>query len=151
MVLVNQAPEATHMSPDNKKKTTLETSHIKDAGHRRLVEYFVVVSSVPHDNQNSEDHGAEVHRSASFEGSRQGLSFDDDDEDIFVDDFNFQPKITARFPYHDHEENPLHESVTFFCYPSGTIQLRLEMTMPKVSEKNVNAFIMYNPMIIFYV
>jgi hypothetical protein len=138
MVLVTQAPEATHLSPDNKKKTTLETSHIKDAGHRRLVEYFVVVSSVPHDNQNSEDHGTEIHRSASFEASRNGLSFDDD-EDIFEDDFNFQPKITARFPLQDHEENPLHESVTFFCYPSGTIQLRLEMTMPKVSLENDSA------------
>jgi hypothetical protein len=136
MVLVTQAPEATHLSPDNKKKTTLETNHIKDAGHRRLVEYFVVVSSVPHDNQNSEDHATEVHRSASFDGSRNGLSFDDD-EDIFVDDFNFQPKITARFPFQDHEENPLHESVTFFCYPSGTIQLRIELTMPKVSSEIV--------------
>lgn len=129
MVLVTAAVDTGQTSPEaNKKKTRLETSNVKDAGLRRLVEYFVVVSSVP----NAKCEGAaDIQESVSFEGSRDGLAIDDD-EDIYIDDFDFQPKITARFPLQDHQENPLHESVTFFCYPSGSIQLRMEKSMPKV-------------------
>lgn len=128
MVLVTTAVDTGQTSPEaTKKKTRLETSNVKDAGLRRLVEYFVVVSSVP--NANCEG-AADIQESVSFEGSRDGLAIDDD-EDIYIDDFDFQPKITARFPLQDHQENPLHESVTFFCYPSGSIQLRTEKSMPK--------------------
>jgi hypothetical protein len=128
MVLVTPAPEeAGPASPDQKKKTKLETTSDKDAGKRRLVEYFVVVSSIP--NKKDDDDNNAIQEATSFEGSRS-----EDDEEIFVDDFDFQPKITARFPLHDHDGNPLHESVTFFCHPSGGIQLRTEMTMPKVSD-----------------
>ena len=36
----------------------------------------------------------------------------------------FTPKITARYPLTDHEENPLlNDSITAFCYPSGTIPI----------------------------
>lgn len=129
MVLVTPAPDVAQGSPENKKKTRLETSNAKDAGLRRLVEYLVVVSSIP----NAKVDGVpELQESTTYEGSREGIEFDDDDEDIFIDDFDFQPKITARFPLQDHPENPLHESVTFFCYPSGSIQLRMEKSMPKV-------------------
>ncbi|KAI2506972.1 Rab guanyl-nucleotide exchange factor [Fragilaria crotonensis] len=127
MVLITPAPETGQPSPDNKKKTRLETSNAKDAGLRRLVEYFVVVSSIPNVKV---DGVPELQESTSYDGSREGIEFDDD-EDIYVDDFDFQPKITARFPLQDHHENPLHESVTFFCYPSGAIQLRMEKSMPK--------------------
>jgi hypothetical protein len=44
----------------------------------------------------------------------------------------FKPVITARYPLYDHEDNPLHENVTFFCHPSGAIQLKKEEHMPKV-------------------
>lgn len=130
MVLITPAPETGQPSPDNKKKTRLETSNAKDAGLRRLVEYFVVVSSIPNVKV---DGVPELQESTSYDGSREGIEFDDD-EDIYVDDFDFQPKITARFPLQDHHENPLHESVTFFCYPSGAIQLRMEKSMPKVGR-----------------
>jgi uDENN domain len=135
MVLVTAAVDTGQTSPELKKKTRLETSNVKDAGLRRLVEYFVVVSSVP--NASSEG-AADIQESVSFEGSRDGLAIDDD-EDIYIDDFDFQPKITARFPPQDHQENPLHESVTFFCYPSGSIQLRMEKSMPKVGHLTVHS------------
>ena len=59
---------------------------------------------------------------------------EDDEEDFhFVDDNDFQPVITARYPPEDHKGNPLQESVTCFCHPGGAINLRLEACMPKVS------------------
>lgn len=36
-------------------------------------------------------------------------------------DHSFQPKITARFPLEDHDDNPLNPMITQFCYPSGDI------------------------------
>lgn len=64
-----------------------------------------------------------------------GGSDDEDDDDFhFVDDNDFQPVITARYPREDHKGNPLQESVTCFCHPGGTINLRLESCMPKVSQ-----------------
>jgi len=58
---------------------------------------------------------------------------EDDEEDFhFVDDNDFQPVITARYPLEDHKGNPLQESVTCFCHPGGAINLRLEACMPKV-------------------
>jgi hypothetical protein len=42
MVLVTTAVDTGQTSPEaTKKKTRLETSNVKDAGLRRLVEYFV--------------------------------------------------------------------------------------------------------------
>lgn len=132
MVLVTPAPEVE--SPDKKKKSKLQTNSSKDAGKRRLVEYFVVVSSIPNKKDDADDDydvSSALQEAHSFEGSREGLAIEDE-EDVFIDDFDFQPKITARYPLEDHPGNQLHESVTFFCHPSGAIQLRTEKTMPKV-------------------
>lgn len=131
MVLVTPAHEgAGNNSPDKKKKTKLQTTSSKDEEKRRLVEYFVVVSSIPQKQPDDDD--AAIQEASSFEGSREDLAIGDD-EDVYIDDFDFQPKITARFPLEDHNGNPLHESVTFFCHPTGNIQLRTAKSMPKVS------------------
>ena len=104
----------------DKKKTNLVT---KQNAARRLVEYFVVVSSVRQPREEDEKEEQQVHES---------VSLDEGDDEFFVDDYNFQPKITARYPTEDHQENPLHENVTYFCHPSGNIMMRTEQTMPKV-------------------
>ena len=94
---------------------------------RRLVEYFVVVSSIERspddDRSNSND-----------------LSFSDwkTESDNHTDEFahiQFRPTVTARYPLHDHADNPLHENLTFFCHPSGGIKLRKEEYMPKVRNQ----------------
>jgi hypothetical protein len=133
MVLANGAPEPSDQSPDAKKKSKIVTISDKDAGVRRLVEYFVVVSSIPK-SETTDGLTIDVQDSSSFEESKSGFKmpdFDDEDE-FFVDDLDFQPVVTARFPMKDHPGNPLDESVTYFCHPSGGIQLRTEKTMPKV-------------------
>lgn len=134
MALINAVPDLIDHSPETKKKSKIVTVSDKDAGVRRLVEYFVVVTSIP--KAETQD-GLTIQDTASFEesniGSRDAVVLDDDDdEEFFVDDFDFQPVVTARFPIADHPGNPLTESVTFFCHPSGGIQLRTKMTMPKV-------------------
>lgn len=124
MVLVTPAPlEASNpSSPDAKKTGNLKASLAKDAA-RRLVEYIVVVSSVPRNKDNPDD--------AQQQQQQQELSQDWGEDDVVYDDYDFQPIISARYPLEDHTENPLHESTTFFCHPSG-IQLRAEPSMPKV-------------------
>lgn len=128
---------------EKKKTKTLETSSGKDTGMRRLVEYFVVVSSVPKNKDDPEQNGGAVPSTPSFteESIKTTLSYGDDEneDEIFVEEYDFQPTITARYPLEDHAGNPLHESVTFFCHPSGAIQLRVDQSMPKVSHCSVYA------------
>ena len=120
MVLITPAPEEAGdpSSPDKKKKSKLTTQ--QDAA-RRLIEYCVVVSSV---RKQRHDDDAE-------EAQPLDSSTDWGEEDVVYDDYEFQPVITARYPLEDHADNPLHESTTFFCHPSG-ISLRSEPSMPKV-------------------
>lgn len=122
MVLVTPAPPeaADPSSPHEKKKSKLTTT--ADAA-RRLVEYCIVVSSVPR-NKDAHNSNGELTHDASHDWG---------DDDVVYDDYDFHPVITARYPLEDHEENPLHESTTFFCHPAG-IQLRAEPSMPKVSS-----------------
>lgn len=108
-----------------KKKTKLSQF---DNSMRRLVEYFIVISSV--EREEKEDSG-EASENVSFSDWKTE-SYDEDDESIFSE-HKFRPAVTARYPLTDHPDNPLHENVTFFCHPSGGIQLRLEELMPKVS------------------
>mmetsp|Transcript_30968 Transcript_30968/g.62980 ORF Transcript_30968/g.62980 Transcript_30968/m.62980 type:complete len:1502 (+) Transcript_30968:105-4610(+) len=78
----------------------------------RLVEYFCVVSSRP-------KRGTAEAVSEAGEDANDAAS-----DDAPVDVSEFQPEITARYPLEDHEENPLlADSVTAFCFPSGTIPL----------------------------
>mmetsp|Transcript_26779 Transcript_26779/g.37761 ORF Transcript_26779/g.37761 Transcript_26779/m.37761 type:complete len:1407 (+) Transcript_26779:119-4339(+) len=130
---------ATEEQPHT-KTVTLETEVSKTEAtkmERRLVEYFVVVSSVARNNDSNistieeeEEKGANADAAVPPPSNANNNRYDDDDE--FVDDYDFQPVITARYPLEDHEGNPLHENVTFFCHPSGGIRLRTEQTMPKV-------------------
>jgi hypothetical protein len=111
------------------KKTKLSQIDKQSDSGRRLVEYFLVVSSVEReDSDNASSDGVNV----SFDQWRTE-SYDEDDESIFSE-HKFKPVVTARYPLTDHADNPLHDNVTFFCHPSGGIQLRLEEYMPKVSE-----------------
>ena len=109
------------MTPDGTKKKKL-TSLEKGDG-RRLVEYLVVVSSLP----RKPEEGVPERKG----GEEWSLSTSFDDEDVVVE-HGFKPVITARYPLNDHEDNPLHENVTFFCHPSGAIHLKKESHMPKV-------------------
>ena len=119
MVLVTPAPDGELMSPDGQKKKKLTTLDKTDG--RRLVEYLVVVSSVPRKVEETNPNNGDLQLGTSF-----------DDEDVIVDR-DFKPTITARYPLEDHEDNPLHENVTLFCHPSGSIQLKKESYLPKVS------------------
>jgi hypothetical protein len=101
------------------KLTTLEKSD-----GRRLVEYLVVCSSLTRAPAEGEE------ETPGSEGEwNLSTSFDDDDIEVL---HGFKPVITARYPLYDHEDNPLHENVTFFCHPSGAIQLKKEPYLPKV-------------------
>lgn len=112
------------------KKTKLSAIDKQSDSGRRLVEYFLVISSV--ERQDDDDQGSNDGVNVSFDNWRTD-SYDEDDESIFAQ-HKFKPVVTARYPLTDHHDNPLHDNVTFFCHPSGGIQLRLEEYMPKVSQ-----------------
>ena len=130
MVLVTPSPDGGEVTPDGTKKKKLTT--IEKSDGRRLVEYLVVVSSVPRPAEETGENnpnGQEMNLSTSF-----------DDENVeFI--HGFKPEITARYPLHDHSDNPLHENVTFFCHPSGAIHLKKENHLPKVSLCLVGSFL----------
>jgi hypothetical protein len=123
MVLVDSAPVGGKVTSGGTKKKKL-TSLEKGDG-RRLVEYLVVVSSILRKPEEASEQkpGQEYNLSTAF-----------DDEDVVVD-YGFKPQITGRYPLHDHEDNPLHENVTFFCHPSGAVHLKKDRFMPKVCKK----------------
>jgi hypothetical protein len=126
MVLVTPPPEGGQVAPDGTKKKKLTTFEKSDG--RRLVEYLVVVSSVPRDPPVV---GAEPDKQEQWNLS---TSFDDEDIEVL---HGFKPVITARYPLYEHEDNPLDESVTYFCHPSGAIHLKKEPFMPKVRNDYV--------------
>lgn len=54
-------------------------------------------------------------------------------QDDNYDEFNFQPKITSRYPLSDHQDNPLNPMVTQFCHPVGDVVFPTrEYLMPRV-------------------
>jgi hypothetical protein len=109
----------------SKKTAKLQIENQADSG-RRLVEYFVVVSSIERSEDDDNKKGTDVSLS---DWKTESATYED--EDLFAE-FRFRPSITARYPLVDHPDNPLHENVTFFCHPSGGIQLRTQPFMPKV-------------------
>jgi hypothetical protein len=131
MVLVTQSPDSHDVTPDG-TKTTQITSFEKNDGQRRLVEYLVVVSSIPRikDGEHNKNNGNHKNEPPPVDEQWQ-LSTSFDDEDIVVQN-SFKPEITARYPLNDHEDNPLDDNVTFFCHPSGAIHLKKEPFLPKV-------------------
>ena len=119
MVLVTPSPDGREVTPEGTKKKKL--TGLEKSDGRRLVEYLVVVSSIPREeDENGSDKSQEMNLSTSF-----------DDEEVEVLR-GFKPKITACYPLNDHEDNPLHENVTLFCHPSGSMQLKKENHMAKV-------------------
>jgi hypothetical protein len=128
MVLVTPSPDGGEVvNPDGTKKKKL--TNLEKSDGRRLVEYLVVCSSLPRDPPQED---SETPANGGEGGGEWNLSTSFDDEDIEVLHHGFKPVITARYPLYDHEDNPLHENVTFFCHPSGAIQLKKEAFMPKV-------------------
>ncbi|CAB9498860.1 DENN domain-containing protein 5B [Seminavis robusta] len=140
MVLVTPAPASEEqMGPDGKttKITTIESKKSGSGAERRLVEYFVVISSVPQKVENSfgedkdkPDSTRNVNATAPTDW-KVNIAFEKE-EDEYVACYDIKPIITARFPVQDHRDNPLHENVTFFCHPSGGIRICMEPNMPKV-------------------
>jgi hypothetical protein len=105
------------------KKTT-KLNQLNSQIGRRLVEYFVVISSVERPLEEKKADPSNPDNSWRTESH----AFEDED---WVSQFNFRPTITARYPLTDHSDNPLHDNVAFFCHPSGGIQLRTEPYLPK--------------------
>lgn len=119
------------MSPIDKKATLKAISSISGYS-RRLVEYFVVVSSVPTKIVNDSDdfRSPNVSYSSQFDDIPQNISIEKDMEH----EFDFEPIITARYPLKDHHDSPLHQSVSTFCHPEGIIKLKSKPSLPKVSS-----------------
>ena len=132
----NDNDNANKNNADVKQQTTKPTStystmkqYTKGPG-RRLVEYFVVVSSLPR-KDSSDPVSPNISFQSQFDEIPQNISIEDY-EDI-DNELNFEPIITARYPKTDHHGNPLHQSVACFCHPAGIIQLKSKPSMPKVS------------------
>jgi len=113
----------------NKNKSQRSMRLQSDKSHRRLVEYFVVVSSVPHDQADIDD--TPVVSLPSLYNINE--KHDGEFEKAMEQRLNMEPIITARYPIEDHEKNPLlHDSVISFCHPSDEMKLKSEGIMPKV-------------------
>ncbi|GKZ00619.1 hypothetical protein MPSEU_001014000 [Mayamaea pseudoterrestris] len=110
------------------KKTT-KLNQLNTQIGRRLVEYFVVISSV----ERPPEEAASISKAdaSNPDNSWRTESTTDEDED-WISKFLFRPTITARYPLTDHDDNPLHENVAFFCHHSGGIQVRTDPLLPKV-------------------
>ena len=112
------------------KKITIDKQ--SDIG-RRLVEYFVVVSSVERKPENDASKKKQQSEDPNLSWKTESMSHLEDVDEFA--EYNFRPTITARYPAHDHHDNPLHDNVTFFCHPTGAIHLRTEEFMPKVNNQ----------------
>eukprot|EP00551_Chaetoceros_affinis_P007768 CAMPEP_0203671310 /NCGR_PEP_ID=MMETSP0090-20130426/7133_1 /ASSEMBLY_ACC=CAM_ASM_001088 /TAXON_ID=426623 /ORGANISM="Chaetoceros affinis, Strain CCMP159" /LENGTH=1131 /DNA_ID=CAMNT_0050536351 /DNA_START=81 /DNA_END=3473 /DNA_ORIENTATION=+ len=122
--LVEKArPKSTRLQADSKV-------------HRRLVEYFVVVSSVPQNPQK--DPSDIVVVTSTSTGTGASSQWDLDSHSALLEKeierkLSFEAVITSRYPLKDHDKNPLlHESVVSFCHPSEEIKLKHDFTMPKI-------------------
>eukprot|EP00592_Proboscia_alata_P008052 CAMPEP_0194357832 /NCGR_PEP_ID=MMETSP0174-20130528/5259_1 /TAXON_ID=216777 /ORGANISM="Proboscia alata, Strain PI-D3" /LENGTH=1345 /DNA_ID=CAMNT_0039128017 /DNA_START=35 /DNA_END=4069 /DNA_ORIENTATION=+ len=154
---VHEGSNSINKAPISKSK---KRKNVNGCGRdRRLVEYFLVVSSVQRllpldenidgdstlteekiakkDNDEFAEKGKESPSSvdksidAKAENNEGDDAFDDDKEDDYSS-YQFEPTITSRYPLADHDDNPLHESVSCFCYPNGSISLSKEHIMPKI-------------------
>jgi hypothetical protein len=130
---------------------------IPTTADRRLVEYFVIISTVEKTTTSNSSSGIQksssngdisfsdwrteptgtASSSANSDKNYDAASYEKNGNHTLHDLYSsvpFQPMITARYPLHDHSDNPLHDNVIFFCHPSGSIHLRTEPYMPKVSS-----------------
>lgn len=96
---------------------------------QRLVEYFVVVSSLPRWTE------PRCRSPVKTPAKHQDL---DTGGNIHLpqqhsQDYTFSPKITARYPQIDYADNPLNPMITQFCYPhSDSIVPSFSYVMPRV-------------------
>lgn len=94
--------------------------------HRRLVEYFVVISSFA----QKQTEPIPVEYNDDHQLSKSTLA-------KISNVLKFQASVTSRYPTKDHEKNPLlHESIISFCHPCEDIELKSEYCLPKVSPQN---------------
>lgn len=134
----SSAADSAATSTSNAGTRGSTAAKIAQIADRRLVEYFVIVSSVEqaaladHRKAAADSKQQQQNGDISFSDWKTEASFDHGDEEDVFSAYQFKPTITARYPLHDHPDNPLHDNVTFFCHPSGGIQLRTEEYMPKV-------------------
>eukprot|EP00536_Pseudo-nitzschia_multiseries_P000289 jgi/Psemu1/249345/estExt_Genewise1Plus.C_40091 len=129
MVLVSPSAEGEKVNTDGTKKKKL-TNHLEKSDGRRLVEYLVVVSSIPRENTADDDEKKDA-PPENDEQYRLSTNFDDDDIEL-VDHEGFKPVVTARYPQYEHEDNPFDANVCYFCHISGAIQLKKNPYLPKI-------------------
>lgn len=131
---------------------------VESTAVQRLVEYFIVLSSVPR-WETDQNNGDSSSQSSSRKSNRRNFRKDRkksvqlpeptapdamDKEahgkktsgNIHLpeeEDFTFGPKITARYPLKDHSDNPLNPMISHFCYPTGDNIIPLKTyEMPRV-------------------
>lgn len=107
------------------KQSSLKT--LNKQSERRLVEYFIVVSSI---RREKNEVGGNILKETNPNSNYVTALLASQGENQIEENI-FEPMITARYPIEDHEGNPLHESVTCFCHPTGSIQVS-KASMPKV-------------------
>ena len=142
---------------------TATAKNAQNAADRRLVEYFLIISTLEkshkkkskantnhsknHNNNNNngdmtfsdwrtETSGMISSSTDSHPHSNRsnGNGSDSNLHDFYNNNIALQPKITARYPLIDHYDHPLQdENVIFFCHPSGSISVRTQPHMPKVT------------------
>lgn len=128
--------------------------NMADQESSRLVEYFIMVSSVPVEEHNKRKERKarsrppnpekdKMNRSiaAKFEVRKAHLPpLDNSDEGDCEEDENnmhlpaLEPKITARYPSKDHKDQPLNSRLPQFCHPQGTdiIYPTSQYKMPRI-------------------
>ncbi len=120
-------------NPNSAARSTLK--QLSKAPGRRLVEYFVVVSSQPRKESAPVNLSPSVSFESEFENNHLPHNVTLEEHEDIEDQLNFEPVITARYPLDDHEDNALHQSVACFCHPSGVIKLKAKPCLPKVSAE----------------
>jgi len=103
---------------------------IPKKSERRLVEYFVVVSSLRRDREK----GVSDLRASVGGQKNDGSGFEPSIPEPLETDIEhvYEPVVTSRYPLKNHRSNSLTESVTCFCHPRGHVKLRYKFCLPKV-------------------
>jgi len=130
--------------------TVAETIH-DSSSVRRLVDYFVVVSCKPRWMPNRSSYRSSFSRRSSVSSENVTESREDFSEEFEAPQFQsigtngninmpkaerhdhtFQPKITARYPLTDYEDNPLNPMIVQFCWDGDLVIPSTTYEMPRV-------------------
>jgi pentatricopeptide repeat protein len=128
-------PPAPRLPPKLRRKPPTQDTVLKEStAVQRLVDYFVVVTSLPRWETKPADEqpvkGVKRRRrkdAAPTVETRQGGSESArTDGNIHLplhstQDHTFQPQITARYPLTDYADSPLNPMILHFCYPAGDV------------------------------